>query len=150
MKQIFTSFLLLLLLYSCENKVEEKQKTTIKEPITTTIPNKNPIPYKDFLKLNYEDFVSCYEDKFQEDSDYCPKSEVTFIMGDLYDGIISEFRVELYNCFSEKETKEHDILIKEVTWDIDYLDKKLTIWYHREQKHWVPIQHLLYSKDTNF
>ena len=100
--------------------------------------------------MNYEDFVSCYEDKFQEESGYCPKSEVTFIMGDLYDGIISEFRVELYNCFSEKETKEHDILIKEVTWDIDYLDKKLTIWYHREQKHWVPIQHLLYSKDTNF
>ena len=150
MKQIFTSFLLILLLYSCENREEEKQKTTIKEPITTTIPNKNPIPYKDFLKLNYEDFVSCYEDKFQEDSGYCPKSEVTFIMGDLYDGIISEFRVELYNCFSEKETKEHDILIKEVTWDIDHLDKKLTIWYHREQKHWVPIQHLLYSKDTNF
>ncbi|AVM49698.1 hypothetical protein [Capnocytophaga sp. oral taxon 878] len=150
MKQIFTSLLLLLLLYSCKNKVEEKQKTTIKEPITTTIPNKNPIPYKDFLKLNYEDFVSYYEDKLQEDSGYCPKNEITFIMNDAYDGFINEFRVELYNCFTEKETKERDILIKEVTWDIDHLDKKLTIWYHREQKHWVPIQHLLYSKDTNF
>ena len=104
-----------------------------------------PIPYVDILKLNYEDYINRYEDK------YHPKSEVTFIMNDLFDGIISEFRVGLYNCFSEKETKENDILIKEVTWDISYLDNKyLTVWYHREGKHWVPIEHLLYSKDTRF
>ena len=146
MKPLFISILLFLLLGSCENRVEEKQYFASEEPPVTPLPDKAPpIPYVDILKLNYEDYINRYKDK------YHPKSEVTFIMNDLYDGIISEFRVGLYNCFSEKETKENDILIKEVTWDISYLDNKyLTIWYHRKGKHWVPIEHLLYSKDTNF
>ena len=146
MKPLFISILLFLLLGSCENRVEEKQYFASEEPPATPLPDKAPpIPYVDILKLNYEDYINRYEDK------YHPKSEVTFIMNDLYDGIISEFRVGLYNCFSEKETKENDILIKEVTWNISYLDNKyLRVWYHREGKHWVPIEHLLYSKDTRF
>ena len=146
MKPLFISILLFLLLGSCENRVEEKQYFASEEPPATPLPDKAPpIPYVDILKLNYEDYINRYEDK------YHPKSEVTFIMNDLYDGIISEFRVGLYNCFSEKETKENDILIKEVTWDISYLDNKfLTVGYHREGKHWVPIEHLFYSKDTRF
>ncbi len=148
MKPLFISILLFLLLGSCENRVEEKQYFASEEPPATPLPDKAPpIPYVDILKLNYEDYINRYKDKHH------PKSEVTFIMNDLYDGIISEFRVGLYNCFSEKETKENDILIKEVTWDwdISYLDNKyLTVWYHREGKHWVPIEHLFYSKDTRF
>ena len=146
MKPFFISILLFLLLGSCENRVEEKQYFASEEPPATPLPDKAPpIPYVEILKLNYEDYINRYKDK------YHPKSEVTFIMNDLYDGIISEFRVGLYNCFSEKETKENDILIKEVTWDIFYLDNKyLTIWYHRKGKHCVPIEHLLYSKDINF
>ncbi|GJH40863.1 hypothetical protein RCZ04_14130 [Capnocytophaga sp. HP1101] len=144
MKHFFASILLLLLLCSCENRVEEKQRLTGGEPPITSLPDKAPVPYVDCLKLNYEDFLNRYKDK------YPPKSEVTFIMNDLQDGIISEFRVGLYNCFSEKEAKERDILIKEVTWDISSDDKYLTIWYRREGKHWVPIDHLLYSKDTRF
>ena len=146
MKPFFISILLFLLLGSCENRVEEKQYFTSEDPPATPLPDKAPpIPYVDILKLNYEDYINRYKDKHH------PKSEVTFIMNDLYDGIISEFRVGLYNCFSEKETKENDILIKEVTWDISYLDNKyLTGWYHREGKHWVPIEHLFYSKDTRF
>ena len=146
MKPFFISILLFLLLGSCENRVEEKQYFASEEPPATPLPDKAPpIPYVEILKLNYEDYINRYKDK------YHPKSEVTFIMNDLYDGIISEFRVGLYNCFSEKETKENDILIKEVTWDISYLDNKyLTVWYHREGKYWVPIEHLFYSKDTRF
>ena len=146
MKPLFISILLFLLLGSCENRVEEKQYFASEEPPATPLPDKAPpIPYVDILKLNYEDYINRYKDKHH------PKSEVTFIMNDLYDGIISEFRVGLYNCFSQKESKENDILIKEVTWDISYLDNKyLTVWYHREGKHWVPIEHLLYSKDTRF
>ena len=146
MKPFFISILLFLLLGSCENRVEEKQYFASEEPPATPLPDKAPpIPYVEILKLNYEDYINRYKDK------YHPKSEVTFIMNDLYNGIISEFRVGLYNCFSEKETKENDILIKEVTWDIFYLDNKyLTTWYHRKGKHWVPIEHLLYSKDINF
>ena len=146
MKPFFISILLFLLLGSCENRVEEKQYFASEEPPATPLPDKAPpIPYVDILKLKYEDYINRYEDK------YHPKSEVTFIMNDLFDGIISEFRVGLYNCFSQKESKENDILIKEVTWDISYLDNKyLTVWYHREGKNWVPIEHLLYSKDTRF
>ena len=146
MKPFFISILLFLLLGSCENRVEEKQYFTSEDPPATPLPDKAPpIPYVDILKLNYEDYINRYKDKHH------PKSEVTFIMNDLYDGIISEFRVGLYNCFSEKESKENDILIKEVTWDISYLDNKyLTVWYQREGKHWVPIEHLFYSKDTRF
>lgn len=146
MKPFFISILLFLLLGSCENRAEEKQYFASEEPPATPLPDKAPpIPYVEILKLNYEDYINRYKDKHH------PKSEVTFIMNDLYDGIISEFRVGLYNCFSEKETKENDILIKEVTWDISYLDNKyLTVWYHREGKHWVPIEHLFYSKDTRF
>lgn len=146
MKPFFISILLFLLLGSCENRVEEKQYFASEEPPATPLPDKAPpIPYVEILKLNYEDYINRYKEK------YHPKSEVTFIMNDLFDGIISEFRVGLYNCFSEKETKENDILIKEVTWDISYLDNKyLTVWYHREGKHWVLIEHLLYSKDTRF
>ena len=146
MKPFFISILLFLLIGSCENRVEEKQYFTSEDPPATPLPDKAPpIPYVEILKLNYEDYINRYEDK------YHPKSEVTFIMNDLFDGIISEFRVGLYNCFSEKETKENDILIKEVTWDISYLDNKyLTVWYHREGKHWISIEHLFYSKDTRF
>jgi len=116
MKPFFISILLFLLLGSCENRVEEKQYFASEEPPATPLPDKAPpIPYVEILKLNYEDYINRYKDK------YHPKSEVTFIMNDLYDGIISEFRVGLYNCFSEKETKENDILIKEVTWDISYI-----------------------------
>ena len=116
MKPFFISILLFLLLGSCENRVEEKQYFASEEPPVTPLPDKAPpIPYVDILKLNYEDYINRYKDKHH------PKSEVTFIMNDLYDGIISEFRVGLYNCFSEKETKENDILIKEVTWDISYI-----------------------------
>ena len=122
MKPFFISILLFLLLGSCENRVEEKQYFTSEEPTATPLPDKAPpIPYVDILKLNYEDYINRYEDK------YHPKSEVTFIMNDLFDGIISEFRVGLYNCFSQKESKENDILIKEVTWDISYLDNKYLV-----------------------
>ena len=109
MKPFFISILLFLLLGSCENRVEEKQYFTSEDPPATPLPDKAPpIPYVDILKLNYEDYINRYKDKHH------PKSEVTFIMNDLYDGIISEFRVGLYNCFSEKETKENDILIRRV------------------------------------
>ena len=105
MKPFFISILLFLLLGSCENRVEEKQYFASEEPPATPLPDKAPpIPYVDILKLNYEDYINRYEDK------YHPKSEVTFIMNDLFDGIISEFRVGLYNCFSQKESKENDIL----------------------------------------
>ena len=116
MKPLFISILLFLLLGSCENRVEEKQYFASEEPPATPLPDKAPpIPYVEILKLNYEDYINRYKDK------YHPKSEVTFIMNDLFDGIISEFRVGLYNCFSQKESKENDILIKEVTWDISYI-----------------------------
>ena len=85
MKPFFISILLFLLLGSCENRVEEKQYFTSEEPPATPLPDKAPpIPYVDILKLNYEDYINRYKDKHH------PKSEVTFIINDLYDGIISK------------------------------------------------------------
>ena len=78
MKPFFISILLFLLLGSCENRVEEKQYFASEEPPATPLPDKAPpIPYVEILKLNYEDYINRYEDKYR------PKSEITFIMNDL-------------------------------------------------------------------
>ncbi|ASF43490.1 hypothetical protein CBG49_10625 [Capnocytophaga endodontalis] len=105
---------------------------------------------KDSLLQNFENLS--YDkniEKYYKKLGYSLVKETTFLMGDYSDGSISEFRIELLNIFSEKEIQEKDILIKEVTWQIDK-NNNLTIWYKRENKKWKPLKFFIYNKDTNF
>ena len=105
---------------------------------------------KDSLLQNFENLS--YDkniEKYYKKLGYSLVKETTFLMGDYSDGLISEFRIELLNIFSEKEIQEKDILIKEVTWQIDK-NNNLTIWYKRENKKWKPLKFFIYNKDTNF
>lgn len=115
--------------------MKENNKTILKDSLW----------YTTFKDISYEDIVQKYFDK----PNYRPIKETTFIMGVGTDGYINEFRVGLLNIFSEKEIQERDIVIKEVTWEINENDY-LTIWYKRENKKWIPIDHIIYDKHTRF
>lgn len=64
------------------------------------------------------------------------------------EAMISEFRIELYNFFDEKERKK-PIMIKEVTWEKDQ-NTNYTIWYKKVADRWVFINSLLWKKTWNF
>ncbi|GJM54213.1 hypothetical protein RCZ16_25290 [Capnocytophaga catalasegens] len=111
-----------------------------------TEPNvENDSLLQNFEKLSYDKNI----EKHYKKLGYLLVKETTFLMGDYSDGLISEFRIELLNIFSEKGIQEKDILIKEVTWQIDK-NNNLTIWYKRENKKWKPLKNFIYNKDTNF
>lgn len=77
---------------------------------------------------------------------YKPIREEDFLLNN--EAMISEFRIELYNFFDEKERKK-PILIKEVTWEKDQ-NTNYTIWYKKVANHWVFINSFLWKKTWNF
>lgn len=81
-------------------------------------------------------------------SKYPPLTDSTFILGK-GDGLISEFRINLRNTFTEKEIENRDIIIREVTWSSNK-DENLTIWYEKKQHQWILVDHLIWHKDALF
>jgi len=63
-------------------------------------------------------------------------------------GPMTEFRVELYNFFSEQE-RLNPILIKELTWRTSEL-ANYTIWFVKNDNDWVPIDSCLWGKNREF
>ena len=130
-------------LFAAQCKNEESQK--LQHFNMTVINAEKDSLLQNFEKLSYDKNI----EKHYKKLGYSLVIETTFLMGDYSDGLISEFRIELLNIFSEKEIQEKDILIKEVTWQIDK-NNNLTIWYKRENKKWKPLKFFIYNKDTNF
>ncbi len=130
-------------LFAAQCKNEESQK--LQHFNMTVINAEKDSLLQNFENLSYDKNIEKYYKKLG----YSLVKETTFLMGDYSDGSISEFRIELLNIFSEKEIQEKDILIKEVTWQIDK-NNNLTIWYKRENKKWKPLKFFIYNKDTNF
>lgn len=145
---LYLKFLFFILLFFCfqckdERNIDDKTKKNIVQE-NNNIP-KDSLSYAIFENMPYEDLVQKYFDK----PNYRPVKETTFIMGVGTDGYVSEFRVGLFNFFSEKEIQEKDIIIKEVTWKMNE-NNRLTIWYKRDNKKWIPIDRIIYDKHTDF
>lgn len=141
MKFLYIFIVMHLLATQCKNvESQNLQHFNITEPNV-----ENDSLLQNFEKLSYDKNI----EKHYKKLGYLLVKETTFLMGDYSDGLISEFRIELLNIFSEKGIQEKDILIKEVTWQIDK-NNNLTIWYKRENKKWKPLKNFIYNKDTNF
>jgi len=135
------------LLVNCEN-IKSEKKQNFKIDNKKEIFNQNIyIKYDKIKNLTYDDFI----DQFAvpgTPSKYFPYNREVFIIGD-YDGMISEFRIELLKYHSEEEIKNNDILIKEVSWEASP-NQNLTVWYERKNKQWIPIHHLIWDKGAEF
>lgn len=99
-----------------------------------------PVPKKyiepDKVKdLSFNDILNKYE----------PISEETF---PLYEASVSEFRIALFNHFTEEQRKL-SIPIKEVTWEVND-STLLTIWFIKKQNLWTPIDQYQWSKGKEF
>ncbi|AZA98509.1 hypothetical protein EG359_02315 [Chryseobacterium joostei] len=70
-------------------------------------------------------------------------SEATF---PLNEASVSEFRIAIYNHFSETERKQ-STPIKEVTWEVNETTL-LTIWFIQKENEWRPIEQYQWQKGT--
>ncbi|WP_239423109.1 hypothetical protein [Snodgrassella communis] len=79
---------------------------------------------------------------------YPPLWDKTFILGKK-DGFITEFRVGLFKQFTQKEIKSRDIKIREVTWASSD-EENLTVWFEEKDHKWIPVEHFIWDKNTEF
>ncbi|TWP23142.1 hypothetical protein ETU10_08585 [Apibacter muscae] len=141
MKKINLFVLILVLQISCQ---EHKQLShpAVSTPIeiisTKSKINTQPMAFIDPEKVKNWSFEQIKEK-------YKPIIEEEYLLNE---AIISEFRIELYNYFNEKE-RDQPILIKEVTWEKDN-DTNFTIWYKKDADKWVFINSFIWEKDWMF
>ncbi|WP_370579930.1 hypothetical protein [Snodgrassella alvi] len=135
----FVAMLLVILLSACNKtkSLEASYKTDTLNVNTEFITEKN-INLNQIQQIPVNTLVSKYP----------PLTDSTFILGK-GDGLISEFRINLRNTFTEKEIENRDIIIREVTWSSNK-DENLTIWYEKKQHQWILVDHLIWHKDALF
>lgn len=135
----FVAMLLVILLSACNKtkSLEESYKTDTLNVNTEFITEKN-------MNLNHIQQIPVNTLVLK----YSPLTDSTFILGK-GDGLISEFRINLRNTFTEKEIENRDIIIREVTWSSNK-DENLTIWYEKKQHQWILVDHLIWHKDALF
>lgn len=95
------------------------------------------IPFKkeEIEKLSYQQALVKYQ---------TPINKEEFILGQN----LTEFRIELYNHFTEKQIKSNKIRILEITWNYDS-EKNITSWYVMKDGN-KPIDVALWEKDALF
>lgn len=137
MKNMF--IIVFLLIISCNNKSENPAVEAVENIKADSI-------YKRLMQ-NYQ-FIDIQEtegwtlEKIKQK--YKPVREEDFYLNE---GPISEFRIELYNFFDEKE-RELPILIKEVTWRKSE-SENYTVWFKKEAE-WIRVNSFVWNKYMEF
>ncbi|WCM42688.1 hypothetical protein MG290_03140 [Flavobacterium sp. CBA20B-1] len=112
-------------------------------------PKKEALIYSFIIELNTRKFINPQDvkgltfDQIREK--YTAVNEETF---PLYEASVSEFRIALFNHFTEQQRKQ-SIPIKEVTWEVNE-STLLTIWFIEKQNQWTPIEQYKWNKGMEF
>lgn len=145
MRKIILIVLTTVLIYACNKSqaIKECSKVPDTLPKNESIRNNKDtialtIPYNQTKDIPVDNLIKKYP----------PLRDETFILGK-DNGFISEFRMGLANIFKEEEIRKRDIKIREVTWETSKT-KNLTIWYEKKDNKWVPIDHFIWDKDSEF
>ncbi|MCT6868781.1 hypothetical protein [Apibacter sp.] len=133
--KIIIIFLFLAISLSCTRSKQTNDSETINYP--------KDINFMQIKYINPEEVKNWSLDQIKEK--YKPLEEEDFLLNK---GLRSEFRIELYNFFNEKE-REKPIMIKEVTWEKDQ-NTNYTVWYKKEADHWVFIYSYIWNKNQLF
>jgi len=88
------------------------------------------------LKLNLQEAI----DKYGK-----PQHREQFTL----DKALPEFRIELYNFYTEKEYLNESIQIEELTWEKDK-ENNITVWYAQLNNKWMPKHYLIWNKESEF
>lgn len=141
MKKTILIVLITVSLYSCNKSQVIKETAKVNDTIT-----KNELTINSKVKINYNQAKDIPVDNLI--TKYSPISDETFILGKK-DGFITEFRAGLSNIFKEEEIKNKEIKIREITWETSKT-QNLTIWYEEKDNKWVPIDHFIWDKESEF
>jgi hypothetical protein len=93
------------------------------------------------MELSPEDAINLYGKTI---SGYLGKDE-EFVL----DRGLTEFRIELFNYYTEEQIDSKSIIIKELTWAIDSINN-LTIWYEKIDSMYYPKDFYIWDKNLEF
>lgn len=137
MRQVYYIFILSIFSFSCFPVKSDTEKEVEKSDIKYQISKRMETLNQDTLrKLTLSSAISKYGE---------PKQREKF---NTKEGIISEFRIELLNHFTDEDIKK-GIEIEELTWTFDSISN-ITVWYKIEELKVYPIHILIWDKDSEF
>lgn len=128
--------IVVLCLIGCKRAIDNEASNSNPVQTKNNIDVKSTEKFEDVLELTLEQALSKYGSPLQREH---------FVL----DGALSEFRIELYNIYTEEEYMSESITLEEVTWEKDE-ETNITVWYQNIEDTWKPKHFLVWDKDSEF